>query len=157
MDLLLTFSSKEVFLYEESDELRLHDPTLPLLALCFEDRVFQHVESYDQLKAVSVDAIRAAGNKFPLTITPTKLDSVIFVGFKNVGGGWAADHGRAWDWNSADSALKKVAAATGYYDRITFYCLRRMVTTSKDLAGLSPGSIKSSLGHSPRSEMYMSR
>lgn len=65
----LTSPSKDVFLHEESDDLRLHDPTLPLLALCFEDDVFEHAQLYEQLKRVSPAAIRAAGNKFPVKVT----------------------------------------------------------------------------------------
>lgn len=128
-----------------------------MLALYFSDQVFADVVSYDQLKRVKPSAIRAAGNKFPLKIREDKKKSVLFAGFKKVGNDWTVDSPRGWGWNSADQALKKVAAAAGYYSRITFYCMRRMATTSMDLAGVSPGSLKSSLGHSPRSEMYMSR
>lgn len=90
-------------MYEESDRLRMNDPTLPLLALCFNDGAFADAVDYDQLKRVSRDAIQAEGNKFPFRIRDEKLDRLVFRALRGNAGAWEVDDARGWGWNTADA------------------------------------------------------
>lgn len=125
--------------------------------MMFEDGVFEDVSSYDQLQKVNPAAIQAAGNKLRLNIREEFLDKVVFRAIESVNGQWQVSPNQAWSWNAVDKCLKNIAAAAGYYGRVTFFCLRRLAATAMHMAALSPGAITAAMGHRPGSTMYLKR
>lgn len=70
---------------------------------------------------------------------------------------WDGHPSRGMGWSTVGRLLKAIAAAAGYYDRVTFFTFRRMVLTEMDVARLAPGSIKSTVGRNPKISTYLSR
>lgn len=142
---------KEVSL-REGDNIT-YDPTLPLLALSVEDRVFEGVSSVATLYNIKKNAIDAFGGKFLIPIrseiSNTKVLRTIYL--NRASGAWEPDPVEGLTYGTALEDLKRVARRAGFIDNVTFTAFRRMQINITNTSSHTEADKKIAYGHAPGS------
>lgn len=91
----------------------------------FEDKAFKYVRSYEELKSVDPDAIRAAGNRLVVELDEAAAERCVYRAQEFYEGEWRTSDVVAWSWQEANDILQKLAKLAGYYG-IVFFLLRKL-------------------------------